>query len=82
MGPFSMESKNDSLVLLQTFMGVVSLTMLILAAATIERRKVSESLHQRVNDLATLNDSSRTFLDNFETVGRPKHTKNKGVSMS
>jgi signal transduction histidine kinase len=67
MGPFSMESLNDSLVLLQTFMGVVSLTMLILAAATIERRKASEALHQRVNDLATLNDSSRTFLDNFET---------------
>jgi signal transduction histidine kinase len=66
MGPFSMESKNDSLVLLQTFMGVVSLTMLILTAATVERRNAAEALHQRVTDLATLNDSSRTFLDNFE----------------
>ena len=66
MGPFSLESKNESLVLLQTFLGVVSLTMLILAAATIERRKATESLHQRVEDLATLNDSSKTFLDNFE----------------
>lgn len=66
MGPFSLESKNESLVLLQTFLGVVSLTMLILAAATIERRKATESLHQRVIDLATLNDSSKTFLDNFE----------------
>ena len=65
-GPFSLESKNDSLVLLQTFLGVVSLTMLILAAATMERRKASESLQQRVIDLATLNDSSKTFLDNFE----------------
>jgi signal transduction histidine kinase len=68
MGPFSMESKNNSLVLLQTFMGVVSLTMLILAAATLERREAAEALHQRVNDLAMLNDSSRTFLDNFEIV--------------
>ena len=68
MGPFSMESKNDSLVLLQTFMGVVSLTMLILTAATVERRKAAETLHQRVIDLATLNDSSRTFLDNFEII--------------
>jgi signal transduction histidine kinase len=68
MGPFSMESKNDSLVLLQTFMGVVSLTTSILAAATIERRKASEALHQRIDDLATLNDSSKTFLDNFETT--------------
>ena len=68
MGPFSTESKNDSLVLLQTFMGVVSLTTLILAAATIERRKASEALYQRIDDLATLNDSSKTFLDNFETT--------------
>jgi signal transduction histidine kinase len=66
MGPFSMESKNDSLILLQTFMGVVSLTMLILAGATIERRKAIEALHQRIDDLAILNDSSKTFLDNFE----------------
>ncbi len=66
MGPFSLESKNESLVLLQTFLGVVSLTMLILAAATVERRKATESLHQRIIDLATLNDSSKTFLDNFE----------------
>ncbi|MFC2028918.1 MASE1 domain-containing protein [Chloroflexota bacterium] len=64
-GPFSFESKNDSLVLLQTFMAVVALTALILAAATSERRKATNSLQQRVEDLATLNDSSRTFLDNF-----------------
>jgi signal transduction histidine kinase len=40
--------------------------MLILAAATVERRKAAEALHQRINDLATLNDSSRTFLDSLE----------------
>ncbi len=66
MGPFSLELKNDSLVLLQTFMAVVALTALILAAATIERRKATDALQQRVGDLATLNDSSKTFLDNFE----------------
>ncbi len=66
MGPFSLESKNDSLVLLQTFMAVVALTALILAAATIERRKATDALRQRADDLATLNDSSRIFLDNFE----------------
>ncbi len=66
MGPFSLESKNDSLVLLQTFLAVVALTALILAAATVERRKATDSLRQRVEDLATLNDSSKTFLDNFE----------------
>ena len=65
-GPFSFESKNDSLVLLQTFMAVVALTALILAAATSERRKATDALQQQLEDLATLNESSKTFLDNFE----------------
>ncbi len=66
LGPFSLESKNDSLVLLQTFTAVVALTALILAAAMSERRKVADALRQRVEDLDTLNDSSKSFLDNFE----------------
>jgi signal transduction histidine kinase len=66
MGPFSLESKNDSLVLLQTFTAVVALTGLILAAATMERRRANNALSKRVDDLATLNDTSRTLLDNFE----------------
>lgn len=73
MGPFSLESKNDSLVLLQTFMGVVSVTSLILAAATIERRRTAEALRQRVDDLITLNDSSKTFLDNTD-IASTYHT--------
>jgi len=63
-GPFSLHPKNDSLFLLQTFSAVVSLTALILAAATTERRKATEALRQRADELATLNESSRTFLDN------------------
>ncbi len=63
-GPFSLGTKNDSLILLQTFLAVVSLTSQILAAATIERRKATNDLRQRVADLATLNDASRTFLNN------------------
>lgn len=66
LGPFSLGSRNDSLILLQTFMGVLSLTSLVLAAASIERRKAIEELSQRVTDLATLNDASRSFLDNFD----------------
>lgn len=65
-GPFALQSRNDSLVLLQTFSAVVSLTALILAAATTERRKATEELRQRANELATLNESSRTFLDNAD----------------
>lgn len=66
LGPFALESINDSLVLLQTFMAVVSLTGLILAAATLERSNASRALQQRAEELATLNDSSKTFLDSFE----------------
>ena len=63
-GPFALESTNESLVLLQTFMGVLSLTMLILASTMIERRTANEKLFRRVNDLVMLNDASRQFLDN------------------
>jgi signal transduction histidine kinase len=61
-GPFSLDSKNDSLVLLQTFMGVVALTALFLAAATLERIRASRSLRQRADELSTLNEASKTFL--------------------
>ncbi|MGB8253721.1 MAG: MASE1 domain-containing protein [Anaerolineaceae bacterium] len=66
LGPFSHQPLNDSLVLLQTFTGVVSLTSLILAAATAERLKAIFALHQKVNDLAVLNDASETFLGTFD----------------
>ncbi len=65
-GPFSHESINDSLVLLQTFTAVVSLTSMILAAATTERSKAAAALHQKVKDLAALNDASETFLGTFD----------------
>ncbi|HJW90408.1 MAG TPA: MASE1 domain-containing protein [Anaerolineales bacterium] len=66
LGPFALESMNDSLILLQTFMAVVSLTSLILAAAIIERRKAEEAFRLRVEDLAILNDASETFLENSD----------------
>ena len=63
LGPFSLHSKNDNLILLQTFLGVVSLTTLILAAATTERMIATRALTRRADDLAFLNNSSRIFLD-------------------
>ena len=48
-------------------MGVVSLTALTLAATTTQRRQAEETLHQRITDLAKLNDSSQTFLGIFDT---------------
>jgi signal transduction histidine kinase len=66
-GPLVRNSLNDSLILLQTFMGVVSLTALTLAATTTQRRQAEETLHHRIEDLAKLNDSSQTFLGIFDT---------------
>ncbi len=66
-GPLVRNSLNESLILLQTFMGVVSLTALTLAATTTQRRQAEETLHQRIEDLAKLNDSSQTFLGIFDT---------------
>lgn len=66
-GPLVRETINESLILLQTFMGVVSLTALTLSATTNQRRKAEESLKNRIEDLAKLNDSSHTFLGIFDT---------------
>jgi signal transduction histidine kinase len=63
LGPFSLHSKNDNLILLQTFLGVVSLTSLILAATTTERVRATHALRRRAEDLTFLNESSRIFLD-------------------
>ncbi|HSR35303.1 MAG TPA: MASE1 domain-containing protein [Anaerolineae bacterium] len=73
MGPFSLESKNDSLVLLQTFMGVVSLTSLILAAAATERRKAADALHQRVEDLAALNEQNAWLFEEVRQGNQQLH---------
>jgi signal transduction histidine kinase len=67
VGPLVRSSINESLILLQTFMGVVSLTSLTLAAATSQRKNAELALRHRVEDLAKLNDSSQTFLGIFDT---------------
>lgn len=61
-GPFAEASKNDSLILLQTFMAVVALTSLILAAATSERQAAVNALNNKIRDLAMLNRSSEFLL--------------------
>jgi signal transduction histidine kinase len=64
-GPFTSGSLNDSLILLQTFMGVVGLISLILASASSERDRAEESLHHRIRGLASLNNASKVFLGNL-----------------
>lgn len=53
-GPFVRDAPNESLLLLQAFMGVVSVMTLILAAAVSERKRVEAQLrHLSVSDALT-----------------------------
>jgi signal transduction histidine kinase/integral membrane sensor domain MASE1/CheY-like chemotaxis protein len=45
-GPFVSGSPNENLILLQTFMGVVAVTALLLSATVTERRRTEEALFQ------------------------------------
>ncbi len=45
-GPFARGSPDESLLLLQAFMGAASVTSLILAAVVAERRRTAEQLHR------------------------------------
>ncbi len=44
-GPFVLQSPNESLLLLQVYMGVAAMTTLMLAAAVAEREETAEQLH-------------------------------------
>ena len=66
-GPLVRTSLNESLILLQTFMGVVAITSLTLAATTHQRKLAEESLRQRISDLNQINEASQTFLGIFDT---------------
>ncbi len=45
-GPFAVSSPNISLLLLQVFIGVLSITKLMLAAAMMERQRTEQELHR------------------------------------
>ena len=66
VGPFADMPVNDSLILLQTFTGVLALMSLTLAASAAEQRRAEETLRKQVEELAALNDASRLFLENTE----------------
>jgi len=68
-GPFAYESLNDSLLLLQTFLGVVSITSLILAAIAIQNNilydtvlKGNERLHALSQRLMKTQEEERLHL--------------------
>jgi integral membrane sensor domain MASE1 len=54
-GSFSPEARNETLVFLQAFLGVISITALALSAAVAEGRKAAEALAQKLAEVARLN---------------------------
>jgi diguanylate cyclase (GGDEF)-like protein len=67
-GPFSRESQNTSLLLLQSFMGIVAITTLALAAEVTEHKRADEHVRQlAVTDPLTGLANYRRLLDAFDT---------------
>ena len=59
LGPFARMPINESLILLQTFTGVVALISLVLAAASAERRRAEGILREQIVQNAQLFDQVR-----------------------
>ncbi len=62
LGSLSLGTKNESLILLQTFLAAVSLTSLMLAAGTIERSKANKQLHALSQRLMKAQEEERLYL--------------------
>jgi diguanylate cyclase (GGDEF)-like protein len=67
-GPFSQESQNTSLILLQTFIGIMAISTLALAAEVTEHRHADERVrHLAVTDPLTGLANYRSLLDAFDS---------------
>ena len=76
-GPFVLPSQNESLLLLQAFMGVTAVTMLSLSALVAERRQVEDRLrHLAVSDPLTGLANYRQLVYALETeIRRSQRTE-------
>lgn len=69
MGPFAGKSINESLLLLQSFMGVLSITGLTLSAVVLER-SLAESLQQAESRYRTLVEAAPDIIFMLSAEGR------------
>ena len=69
-GPFAAKTIHESLVLLQMFMVVVSVTTLVLAAITAERKKTETSLQQSYRFLHAVTEGTTDAIYVKDGLGR------------
>jgi serine phosphatase RsbU (regulator of sigma subunit)/anti-sigma regulatory factor (Ser/Thr protein kinase) len=65
-GPFARESLNESLLLLQAFISVITVTMMMLAAACYERDHALRELESRVEREGVLNRINQVLRNSFD----------------
>jgi signal transduction histidine kinase/integral membrane sensor domain MASE1 len=75
-GPFALSDQNQSLLLLQAFMGTITVTALVLAAVVSERARVEQFLRVEhgvsrvLAEASTVNEAARKILQSIsETAG-------------
>jgi len=79
-GPFHMASLNESLLLLQTFMSVVAMTVLVLMGTQIEQHQAQEKLEERVRErTAQLTESHHQLT---ESLGRLQQSEAQRESLT
>ena len=61
-GPFALETENQSLLMMQTSIGTLTITALALAAAMAERRQVEASIEQQKAAVEAANRTKDNFL--------------------
>jgi PAS domain S-box-containing protein len=89
LGPFGAATPNDALLLLQGFLGVVSLTGLVLAALVSERARVEDSLRRARDELEArveertgkLSDAVRQLREEVRERARAEDVVRSTVSL-
>jgi diguanylate cyclase (GGDEF)-like protein len=76
-GPFARESQNTSLLLMQTFMGIMAVTSLVLAAEVTEHRRAEEHIRELVvtDPLTKLANYRRVVVALYTEIKRYGRTR-------